>query len=76
MQRARLDTHNPGVTVRVAEIAGEDDLARRLFDLGFWPGTEVEVVRRAPFGDPTEYRLRGFRVALRQGEAARVLVTP
>ena len=37
--------------------------------LGLVPGTEVEVIRRAPLGDPMEIRLRGFSLALRPSEA-------
>ncbi len=64
-----------GKTVFVLRVEGEDALAQRLTDLGFWQGTEVQLVRRAPLGDPIEYRLRGYRLALRRREAARVRVT-
>ena len=37
--------------------------------MGLVPGTEVEVIRRAPLGDPIELRLRGFSLALRPAEA-------
>ncbi len=64
-----------GKTVRVLRVEGEDALAQRLTDLGFWRDTEVQLVRRAPLGDPIEYRLRGYRLALRRREAARIRVT-
>jgi ferrous iron transport protein A len=47
--------------------------ARRLADLGFTPGTEVEVVRRAPLRDPVIYRLRDYEVCLRRAQARCVL---
>lgn len=65
-----------GASLLVASVTGDDALARRLADLGFWPGAQVEVVRRAPFGDPTAYQLHGYRIALRRDEAARVQVHP
>jgi Fe2+ transport system protein FeoA len=49
---------------------------RRLLDLGFIPGTDVAVVRRAPLGDPVEYELRGCRVCLRRSEAERIQIRP
>ncbi len=55
-------------------VDGNDVLARRLANLGFWPGTPVSAVRRAPFGEPIQFALRGMRVALRRSEAERVLV--
>ncbi len=60
----------------VQGVEGDDPLAQRLWDMGFWPGTYVEAVRRAPFGGPTQYRMRGYRLALRQDEAARIRVRP
>jgi Fe2+ transport system protein FeoA len=39
-------------------------------ELGLVPGTEVEVVRRAPLGDPIELKLRRVHLALRRVEAA------
>jgi Fe2+ transport system protein FeoA len=70
-----LDELAPGTTGRVMTVSGDDAISRRLGDLGFWPGTDVVVVRRAPFGDPIEYFLRGYRLALRRGEARRVVVS-
>ncbi len=71
-----LASLRPGASAEVVRVDGGDVLARRLIDHGFWPGTRVDVVRRAPFGDPIQYRLRGFRLALRKSEAARVFVCP
>ena len=42
---------------------------RRLLDLGFVPGTEIEVDLVSPMGDPTAYRVRGAVVALRREQA-------
>ena len=63
-----------GCEGRVLGVDGNDPLAQRLWDLGFWPGTHIQVVRRAPFGGPTQCRMRGYRLALRRDEAARVRV--
>lgn len=42
---------------------------RRLFDLGFLPGTEVYVEMRSASGDPTAFRVRGALIALRREQA-------
>lgn len=66
---------DPGAHARVVGlIDGEPALTRRLCDLGFVPGTEVEVVRRAPLGDPVIYRLRGFEICLRRAQADAIRV--
>ena len=38
---------------------------KRLMDLGFIPGTLVEVEVSSPFRDPTAYRVKGGLIALR-----------
>ena len=63
-----------GQAVRVSSIDGEDLLSTRLADLGLTPGTTVRLVARAPFAGALLFELRGFRLALRRGEAERVLV--
>lgn len=42
---------------------------RRLLDLGFVPGTALEVEMVSPGGDPTAYRVRGSVIALRHDQA-------
>jgi ferrous iron transport protein A len=48
----------------------------RLREMGLVPGTRVQLVRRAPFGDPLEISVRGALVSLRQIEAETIEVTP
>ena len=43
--------------------------ARRLFDLGFAPGEQVEMVRKAPMADPAVFRIAGYDIALRRAQA-------
>ena len=51
-------------------------LARRLQDLGMVPGRTVEVLRRAPLGDPTVFLVADYELCLRKRDAALVQVTP
>jgi len=53
--------------IRCHHAKGE--IRQRLLDLGFVPDTEVQVIRRAPFGDPIECRVANYKVALRNAEA-------
>ena len=48
----RLSELAPGISARVTGVEGEKDLRRRVLDMGLVPGTEVQVQRRAPLGDP------------------------
>ena len=54
-----------GDRARIAEPPPGQPIPRRLADLGFVPGTELWIVRRAPLGDPLELELRGYRLCLR-----------
>jgi len=66
----------PGGRTRVVGLspACRGPERRRLLDLGFVPGTAVEVELVSPAGDPTAYRVRGSVVALRREQAGLVRV--
>lgn len=72
-----LAAQSPGAVVRVIGVDAQDSpaTARRLADLGFTPGTTVEVLRRAPLGDPVVYRVRDYEICLRGAQASRVRTT-
>ena len=69
-----LDGVSVGRTVRVQDVSGADAIAIRLLEMGLTPGVDVRLVGRAPFGDPLELELRGYRLSIRRQEAARVAV--
>jgi ferrous iron transport protein A len=48
------------------------EVSNYLAHLGFLPGTQVEVLRRAPAGDPTVYRIDGVEVGLRNETACHI----
>ena len=58
----------------VIGVSGDADLRRRLLEMGFTSGAEVEVIRRAPLGDPIEFRLRGYHLSLRDDQARFVTI--
>ena len=47
---------------------------QRLISLGFTPGAELSVVRKAPFLDPFDISICGSMVAVRKDEARRIFV--
>lgn len=69
-----LATLQPGQTATVADVEGEDTVALRLLEMGLTPGEPVTLIGFAPLGDPIEFSVRGYRITLRRGEAARVRV--
>ncbi len=71
-----LDQLAAGERAVIASVDCPPTIARRLMELGVLPGTEVEVIRRAPLGDPMEISLRGVHLSLRKSEARHIDVTP
>ena len=68
----RLSELLPGQHATVTGFEG--DVPTRVFEMGLLPGTEVELVRTAPLGDPLELRVRGFHLSLRKDEAQGIVV--
>ncbi|GAB1640821.1 FeoA family protein [Krasilnikovia sp. MM14-A1259] len=75
-ERQTLADLPPGARARVASVRvpGSAVTARRLMDLGFTTGTEVQVVRRAPLRDPVVYRVKDYEICLRRAQASCVQV--
>ncbi len=70
-----LDTLETGETVKVVGFDKSNaEFRRKLLSLGLTPGAELEVVRKAPLGDPIQIKVRGFSLALRRAEASGILV--
>ncbi|HEY9305056.1 MAG TPA: FeoA family protein [Mycobacterium sp.] len=51
-------------------------VANRLGQLGFRATAQVDVIRRAPLGDPTIYRVQDTELCLRRREAQLIVVVP
>ena len=60
--------------VKVAEIALESKVRRRIMDMGIVKGTEIVVTGKAPMGDPIELQVRGYALSLRKSEAKDIMV--
>jgi len=71
-----LDRLPIGHRAVVDHVGGGRQLSRRLMEMGLLPGTDVEVVRKAPLGDPFTIRLRGYLLSLRHADAADITLRP
>ena len=58
----------------IIKITGHGSLKRRLLDMGIIPGSELEIIRVAPFGDPVEIIIKRYNLSLRKEEAKQILV--
>lgn len=73
MRLTELPRRRPAVVEAVEESRPNDPVARRLRELGFVAGEDVEVVAAGPLGaEPLLVQVGFTRFALRRAEANRV----
>ena len=73
-EETSLDRLPPDRRAVVQEVFAQGAERRRLQELGFVPGAQVECVGTSPLGDPRAYQLRGTVIALRRRDARPVRV--
>ncbi|NPA94005.1 MAG: ferrous iron transport protein A [Thermodesulfobacteria bacterium] len=71
-----LDDLQTGQKGIVRKINAKGPFKKRLLEMGFVAGAEVEVIKYAPLKDPVEYLVKGYHVSLRHEEAATIEVDP
>ena len=49
-------------------------LKRRIMDMGITRGTELQVRKVVPLGDPMELNVRGYELSVRKADAAMIEV--
>lgn len=63
-----------GEKSKIKSINCDTKLTKRLFALGCLEGTEVELKRVAPLGDPLIVNFRGFDLAIRKKDAKNIIL--
>lgn len=58
----------------IVKVNGHGGFRKRIVEMGFIKGEEVEVMLNAPLKDPVKYRLMGYEVSLRREEASLIEV--
>ncbi|RYG47557.1 ferrous iron transport protein A [bacterium] len=71
-----FSTLRQGMSARVVQTPRADGESARLQEMGLTKGTTFRVVKVAPFGDPVEIDLRGYRLCLRKGETQGFEIEP
>ena len=73
-QQRMLTQIKEGQNAVIVKVSGKGAARRRMIDMGMTKGTRVEVIRKAPMGDPIEFRIKGYNLTLRKTEADLILV--
>lgn len=70
----QLHLLRPGQCGTITRIRGSGPLRRRFVEMGILKGETILIERHAPLGDPIEYLIKGYHLALRKEEAAQIEV--
>lgn len=73
-KKMNLSELKVGNKALIVKVKGYGAFQKRIMEMGFVKGQMVEVIKKAPFNGPCEYSLMGYRVSLRQNEAALIEV--
>lgn len=66
----RLSELKEGQKGIITKVLGKGSFRKRLIEMGFVQGKEVELVKFAPLKDPIEFKIMGYLVSLRRSEAS------
>ena len=65
---------NNGETSEIVGVDLNHPSAKRLIELGFTPGQNIELIGKSIFNDPVAFSIRGTVVAVRKSEASCIKV--
>ena len=74
-ESTQLHLLRPGQKATITHIGGANALRRRFIEMGIVKGETILIERSAPLGDPIEYFIKGYHLALRKEEAALIEVS-
>lgn len=72
--KMRLSELKTGEKAVIVKVLGHGGFRKRIVEMGFIKGKEVEVILNAPLKDPIKYKLMGYEISLRRQEAERIEV--
>jgi ferrous iron transport protein A len=73
MRVDQLAVGKPAIIVAIDRERCDASTWRRLHEMGFDEGVDVEVLHKAPLGDPIALRVGNMTVAIRRAQAALIL---
>lgn len=72
-----MDTLNNLKINKIAEIENincENNIKRRMMDLGIVKGTKIKAILKSPSGNPKAYEVRGSVIAIRNEDAKQIVI--
>ncbi len=65
-----------GESCTVSGVSLTGDALKRISDMGLTVGADIGLAGVAPLGDPLLFKVRGFYMAVRKTDAAKIFVNP
>lgn len=69
-----LDMLKDGQSAVITGLRHAGDVSARLMEMGLFEGVRIQLLRRAPMGDPIEFQIGDYRLSLRRSDASQVEV--
>ena len=69
-----LTNLSEGETAVIQTFNAGLNLQSRLVEMGILPGVEIRLIKKAPFKGPIAFKIRGYEVSLRHGDAEQILL--
>ena len=69
-----LDKLPVGKMGLISKLNNNDNLKRRLLDLGFVKGVEIKTMYKSPFNDPICYLIKGSLIAIRKKDGLNIII--
>ena len=70
-----LSELNVGQKARIIKLNFENkEIRRHLLDMGLTRGTEVEIKKKAPVGDPIDIKLRDYELCISKSDLKQIEV--
>ena len=70
-----LSELNVGQKARILKLNFENkEIRRHLLDMGLTRGTEVEIKKKAPVGDPIDLKLRDYELCISKSDLDQIEV--
>jgi Fe2+ transport system protein FeoA len=74
MKPVCLNQLEKGASGRIVSMDQEQEVCRRLMNLGVLPMKMIRFVKSAPLGDPLEFEIEGKNFSVRKSEACHIKV--
>lgn len=70
----KLSNLKTGQHATIVTVQGHGSFRKRIVEMGFVRGKDVEVLLNAPLQDPVKYKVMGYEISLRRQEAEMIVV--